>query len=217
MKGSNVNREIGKRTNKKVATINDAKAAGLCEFKIGNAKGSSSSAFLIIGTGTGGCLCDEKGVIYGKDGYAGEFHHLTFLNFKTGEVDRQGDYSSMTALIEIFNSKITSEDKAIYGNEVCDKYLSGDKIAREAVDEWINNISVQLLTITAFYNPEIICIGGGISEEAWFIKAVKEKFHSICKSYFEGEEFITTKIDKCNYNNDSNLLGAIINVNEVHT
>ncbi|WP_349945768.1 ROK family protein [Lacrimispora sp. BS-2] len=123
----------------------------------------------------------------------------------------------MTALIEIYNNKITSEDNAVYGNEVCDKYLKGNKIAKEAMDEWINNISVQLLTITVFYNPEIICIGGGISEEAWFIEAVKEKYKSICKSYFEGEEFITTKIDKCNYNNDSNILGAIINVNEMLT
>ncbi len=216
MKDSNVNCEIGKRTNKKVATINDAKSAGLCEFKIGNAKGSRSSAFLIIGTGTGGCLCDEKGVIYGKDGYAGEFHHLPFMNFKTGALDCQGDYCSMTALIKIYNSKLTSEDKVIYGNEVCDKYLHGDITAKEAVDEWINNISIQLLTIAVFYNPEIICIGGGISEEAWFIKAVREKFQSTCKSYFKGEEFITTRIDKCSYYNDSNILGAIIHVNEMH-
>ncbi|MDR0924096.1 MAG: ROK family protein [Hungatella sp.] len=109
---------------------------GLCEFKMGNAKGSSSSAFLIIGTGTGGCLCDEKGVIYGKDGYAGEFHNLSFMNFKTGKIDQQGNYSSMTALIEIYNNKITSEDKAIYGNEVCDKYLKGDKTAKEAMEEY---------------------------------------------------------------------------------
>ena len=217
MKDSNVNLEIGKRTNKKVATINDAKAAGLCEFKMGNAKGSRSSAFLIIGTGAGGCLCDEKGVIYGKDCFAGEFHHLPFINAETGKIDRLGDYSSMVALIKIFNEKVTSEDKAIYGSEVCDKYLNGDKIAKEAVNEWINNISVQLLAITVFYNPEIICIGGGISEEAWFIEAVKEKFQSICKGYFGDAEFITTKIEKCNFNNDSNLLGAIINVNEMLT
>lgn len=215
MYGSNVNSEIGKRTNKKVATINDAKAAGLCEFKIGNAKGSKSSAFLIIGTGTGGCLCDERGVIYGKDAFAGEFHNLPFINFKTGEIKRQGDYSSMTALIEIFNNRAALEDKVEYGNEVCEKYLNGDGVAKDAVDEWIRNMLVQLLTITVFYNPEIICIGGGISEESWFIEAVREKFKNTCRSYFGDAEFITTKIEKCNYNNDANILGAIINVNEM--
>ena len=83
MYGTNINDEIQKRTNKKVASINDAKAAGLCEFEIGNAKGSKSSAFLILGTGTGGCLCNENGVIYGKDSFAGEFHKIPFMNFKT--------------------------------------------------------------------------------------------------------------------------------------
>ena len=51
MYGTNINDEIKKRTHKKVSSINDAKSAGLCEFEIGNAKGSKSSAFLIIGTG----------------------------------------------------------------------------------------------------------------------------------------------------------------------
>ena len=44
MYGTNIVDEIQNRTNKKVAAINDAKAAGLCEFEIGNAKDSKSSA-----------------------------------------------------------------------------------------------------------------------------------------------------------------------------
>jgi hypothetical protein len=74
--------------------------------------------------------------VYGKDGYAGEFHSLSFMNFKTGKIDQQGNDSSMTALIEIYNNKITSEDKAIYGSKVCDKYLKGDKTAKEAMEEY---------------------------------------------------------------------------------
>ena len=215
MYGSNVNSEIGKRTSKKIATINDAKVAELCEFKIGNAKGSRSYGFLIIGTGTGGFLCDEKGVVYGKDAFAVEFHNMPSINFNTGEINKQGDYSSITALIEILNNKISAENKVKYGSEVCEQYLNEDEAAKEAVDEWIKNVSVQLLIIAVFYNPAIICIGGGISEESWFIETVREKFINICKRYFEDAEFITTKIDKCNYNNDANILGAIINVNEM--
>ena len=81
MYGTNIVDEIQNRTNKKVAAINDAKAAGLCEFEIGNAKDSKSSAFLILGTGTGGCICNENGVIYGKDSFAGEFHNAPTIIF----------------------------------------------------------------------------------------------------------------------------------------
>ncbi|CAM2077449.1 MULTISPECIES: ROK family protein [Clostridia] len=210
MYGTNIVDEIQKRTNKKVFAINDAKAAGLCEFEIGNAKNSKSSAFLILGTGTGGCICNENGVIYGKDSFAGEFHKLPFINFSTGKIDNMGDYSSMTALIKIYNDKVNENDKVRYGHEVCNKYFEEDITAKEAVDQWIDNILVQLITITVFYNPEVICIGGGISEEEWFINRIKDKYKEQCIKHIESD-VITTKIDRCKYNNDSNILGAIIN------
>ena len=210
MYGTNINNELEKRTNKKVFSINDAKSAGLCEFKIGNAKGSSSSAFLILGTGTGGCLCNENGVIYGKDSFAGEFHNVPFFNFETRKIDKMGDYASMTGLINIYNKKTDKDKEAQYGYEVCNKYLKGDKVAESAVEEWMNNIVVQLMAITMFYNPEIICIGGGVSEEDWFITKIKELYKDTCTKYLEAD-FITTKIERCRYNNDANILGAIIN------
>lgn len=210
MYGTNINDEIKKRTHKKVSSINDAKSAGLCEFKIGNAKGSKSSAFLIIGTGTGGCICDENGVIYGKDAFAGEFHNMPFVNDKIDGLDKMGDYASITGLINIYNSKADIDEQVQYGYEVCKKYLDGNKIAELSVDEWIINIVAQLIVITVFYNPEVICIGGGISEEDWFINKVREQYKKTCIAYLEAD-FITTKIDRCKYNNDANILGAIIN------
>lgn len=210
---TNINDEIRRRVNKKVSSINDAKSAGLCEFEIGNAKGSESSAFLILGTGTGGCLCDENGVIYGKDAYAGEFHNIPFINFKDKKIDKMGDYSSMTGLIEMYNSKVDEDKKVEYGYEVCNKYLNNDEVAISALDEWINNITVQLVAITVMYNPEVICIGGGISEEDWFIDKLKKQYKENCVEYLYSD-FITTKIDRCKYNNDSNILGAIINANK---
>ena len=212
MYNTNINDEIEKRTNKKVKSINDAKAAGLCEFKIGNAKGKLSSAFLIIGTGTGGCLCDKNGVIYGKDCFAGEFHNIPFMNYKTNKIDKMGDYASILGLIEIYNNKVTETEKIKYGNEVCSKYLNGDIKAEASINEWINNIVTELMAITVFYNPEIICLGGGISEEDWFIEKVKNCYKEKCIEYLEAD-FITTEIGRCKYNNDANILGAIINSN----
>ena len=210
MYGTNIVDEIQNRTNKKVVAINDAKAAGLCEFEIGNAKDSKSSAFLILGTGTGGCICNENGVIYGKDSFAGEFHNLPFINFSNGKMDNMGDYASMTALISIYNDKVDENVKVRYGHEVCNKYFEGDNTAKETVEQWIDNILVQLITITVFYNPEVICIGGGISEEEWFINKIKDKYREECIRHTECD-VITTKIDRCKYNNDANILGAIIN------
>lgn len=215
MYGTNINKEIGKRSGKKVISINDAKAAGLCELKIGNGKGSKSSAYLIIGTGTGGCICNENDVIYGKDGFAGEFHLLPFLDLKNREVLCQGNYSSMCGLIEIYNENVNEDEAVKYGQEVTEKYLSGDEIAKKSIDEWIHNITIQLLTIAVFYNPEIICVGGGISQEDWFIELIREAFNNECKSFFP-INYLSTKIDRCKYSNDANILGAITKLNVVN-
>lgn len=212
MFGTNVNEEISKRTGKKVATINDAKSAGLCELKVGNARGTKSSAFLIIGTGTGGCICNENDVIYGVDGFAGEFHHMPFIDFYENKVLRQGDYCSMTALIQIYNTKVNEDEKLNYGHEITAKYLAGDEKAKIAMEEWLRNMSNQLLSIATFYNPEIICLGGGISEEDWFIELISEKFKLASRNFLE-LDIITTKIGRCKHNNDANILGAVIKVN----
>ena len=98
----------------------------------------------------------------------------------------------------------------IDGYEVCKKYLDGNETAKLSVDEWIRNLVAQLIVITVFYNPEVICIGGGVSEEDWFINKVKEAYKKNCIEFL-GADFITTRIDRCKYNNDANILGAIIN------
>ena len=124
MYGTNINDEIRQRTNKSVFSINDAKAAGLCEFTIGNAKAYKSSAFLIIGTGTGGCICDENGVIYGKDSFAGEFHNMPFVNAHSGKLQKMGDNASISGLINLYNENALPENQAKYGYEVTQKYLN---------------------------------------------------------------------------------------------
>ena len=58
-----------------------------------------------------------------------------------------------------------------------------------------------------FYNPEVICIGGGISEEDWFIEKIKYVFKS---SNFNFHDLITTRIERCLFNNDANILGAVL-------
>ena len=75
------------------------------------------------------------------------------------------------------------------------------------------NIKKELMLFCCAKNtasPEVICIGGGISEEEWFINRIKEKYREECIRHTECD-VITTKIDRCKYNNDANILGAVIN------
>lgn len=208
MFNTNVNQEVFQRLHRKVKTINDAKSAGFCEFCIGNGKNTKSSAYFIIGTGIGGCLCDKNGVINGHDGFAGEFSHLP-LGYRKDICNKTLGLShkaSMTALIDNYNEKV--ENKITYGHEVTEKYFQNDAIAVETVDQWCKDIIIGLYMIIIMYNPEIICIGGGISQEDWFIDKINRMMQEEIQGPFK--DLMTTRIDRCLYNNDANLLGAVL-------
>lgn len=206
MCGTNINAEVSSRLHKPTYTMNDAKAAGYCELKIGNGKGSKSSVYFVIGTGIGGCVCDEQGVIQGVNNIAGEFSNLPFKKTADGVI-KLCEVASMDALINLYNEKVEEAAALRYGTEVSEKYLANDPVAIETVNEWCENIVFGLNTILIFYNPEIICLGGGISEADWFIEKIKKLFVENVVAF---DDLVTTRIDRCLYNNDANILGAVL-------
>jgi len=213
---TNVNLEIKKRLHVPVSTMNDGKAAGYCEFKIGNGKGRKSSAYFIIGTGVGGCICDENGIIEGVDRIAGEFSNLPI-----GYLDESRPFklvglakaASITALVNLYNEKAGTSLE--YGQEVSERYLAGDEKAAETVHLWCKNIIQGMYMIIMLYNPEILCIGGGISDADWFMKKLLDMYRNEIKLISEPP--ITTQIVNCKYTSDANILGAVIYAREHRT
>jgi glucokinase len=60
-----------------VALINDARAFGLAELRLGAGRGASSMVGLTLGTGIGGVIAIDGRVHLGHDGTAGEIGHHT--------------------------------------------------------------------------------------------------------------------------------------------
>ncbi|MCI9040528.1 ROK family protein [Dubosiella newyorkensis] len=203
---TNVRDEIHKRTHKAVHVLNDAKSAGFCEMQIGNGKGTASSVYFVIGTGIGGCVCDDSHVVEGVNRIAGEFSNLPIGFKEDGSIQFLYEIASMSALISIYNRY--ADQPVQYGTEITEKYHAGDPMAIKAFDEWCRNICAGLFQIIIFYNPEVICIGGGISQEEWFIEKLRSMIQSEIKLPFQG--LFSTRIESCRFSNDANLLGAIL-------
>lgn len=214
--GTNIREEMEKRRGIPTAAINDGKAAGLCELKLGRARGTSLSAYLIIGTGGGGCICTADDVFGGADNFAGEFHFMGYINEKTKEVMKTGRTIGMIGLIGRYNERAGEDAQVELGKTVIDRAFAGEELAKEIVDDWIRRIALQCLTIAVTINPELLCIGGGISEEDWFLERVKKEYENLCDTHFAGVHFLSTVIDRCQYRNDSNLLGAALKANMVY-
>lgn len=202
---TDIKEEIEKRTDIKTYVINEAKASGYCEFQMGNGKGTKSSAYFIIGDTLGGCICNEKGIVEGKDGLAGEFSIIPFGNTFSGKPDVLTNYASMDALVHIYRE--FSERETTKGVQVVRRYLQGEKDATHAVEAWMQNICYGLYVVMMMYNTDVICLGGPISEEIWFVDFIEKRFNEY---RFLFHDVLTTKILQCKFRNSASLLGAAL-------
>lgn len=204
---TSIRAEIEHRVAKPTTAINDAKAAGLCEFRLGNALGTKSAAFIIIGTGTGGCLCNENGVINGADSFAGELHFIPYWDHKSQQLMKLGNHSSIRGLQNAY--KRLSGSDGVNSEWIIEASQDGDSLARQAVDEWLHYVALMTLNVLCFYDPEVICFGGAISKADWFMDTVRDKVSNMIESHVKSQIF-TTRLLVCKYHNDANLIGSLL-------
>ena len=168
----------------KVTIENDANAAAWGEAKVGAAKGSKSSIMITLGTGVGGgIIIDDK--IYSGFNYAGaELGHIVIVcDGNPCSCGRKGcweAYSSATALVRMTEKKIAecaatgkktlmadmaAERGKVSGRTSFDAMRAGDEAAKEVVDSYIKHLACGLINIINIFQPEVLSIGGGISNE----------------------------------------------------
>ncbi|HEY4538084.1 MAG TPA: ROK family protein [Erysipelothrix sp.] len=192
------------RFKKPVAALNDAKAAGLCELYLGAAKGSNSSACFIIGTAVGGALTYKDDLIFGHDGCAGEFSSVPIM--MDDKLVSLAWIASATALMEFYNE--ASGENVTEAKPVFTAYHAQDPIAIAVMERWISYIVVGLVQISSIYNPEVICIGGGVSQDPSLVTLIEQAYRNRIQAMFNHQVF-TPKIVACEYRNHANLYGAI--------
>ncbi|QIL46838.1 ROK family protein [Vagococcus coleopterorum] len=207
MMGTTINDEVQSRLNRPVRALNDGHAAGYCEMKLGNGVGSESSVYWLLGTGVGGCYCIGEDIVAGRNNIIGEFSHIP-IAIEQNKTVGLGRICSVNALIQSYNKGVTVQDKQHSGANILKKYVAKDTYAIQIVNDWCQNIVLGLRMVIAFYNPEIICIGGGVSEEDWLIEKIRNHLDFEVESQLKA--LAPTKIMPCKFKNDSNLIGAVL-------
>jgi glucokinase len=75
--GRPIAREVGAALGLPVALLNDARAFGLAEHRLGAGRGVSTMVGLTLGTGVGGCVVVDGRLLLNHDGAVGEIGHQT--------------------------------------------------------------------------------------------------------------------------------------------
>jgi len=201
---------------------NDANAAAYGEFLAGAGKGTKNFIMITLGTGVGGGVIID-GKIYSGSNYAGAElgHTVIAVDGEMCTCGRQGcweAYASATALIrqtkqamikypETVMWKLTGNDiNAVSGRTAFDAMREGDAVGKMVVDKYVEYIAVGIANNINIFQPEIICIGGGISKEGeLLIKPVKEivKGENYARNIDKKAEIKTAQLG-----NDAGIIGA---------
>lgn len=211
---------LGQLTGKKIYIENDANAAALGEVKAGAAKGCNTCVCITLGTGIGGGILID-GKIYSGFNFAGaELGHTVIVT--DGEpcsCGRKGcweAYASATALIRQTKRAMEDHPESIMwemtdidnvsGRTAFDAMRKGDKTAKAVVDQYIRYLSTGLTNMINIFQPEILCIGGGICNEGdTLLVPVKEQ---ISKEVYSINSDRQTELFVAKLGNDAGVIGA---------
>lgn len=216
--------ELIKRTPlTKVFLENDANAAALAEAKVGAGKGAKDVVMITLGTGVGGGIVID-GKLYSGFSYCGaELGHTVIeMGGRACSCGRKGcfeAYGSATGLInmtkdEMQANKDTSMWKMVDGDlskvsgrTAFNAAKEGDKAGQKVVDEYIKYLACGLANMINIFDPEALCIGGGVCNEGdnLLIPLKKEIWKEV---YGVDTRTKFTEIKIAELGNDAGIIGA---------
>lgn len=196
-----------------VAVENDGKCAGLAEAWIGSAADVKDAVVVAFGTGIAGAVIKDKKVHRGNRLIAGE------VSFLMTDFDRRHqpkmwalEHSAISLGRKLSLAKGKPEDT--YTGEMFFEALeNGDHDADEILKDFAYATACQLYNFQLFFDPDVICIGGGISEQP---RLLEEIHHQIDVIWDQIYHIGKPNVVKCKFNNDSNLLGALYNYMQLY-
>lgn len=200
---------------------NDANAAAYGELLAGAGKGKKEFIAVTLGTGVGGGIIIDGKIFSGHNHFGAELGHMVIMHGgeKCG-CGRKGcweAYASASALIRQTRKAMENNKDSIMweiagsldnvnGLTSFDGMRKGDRAAIEVVNKYIEYIAVGIIDIINVFQPEVICIGGGISKEG-------DTLLNPIKNYLDDGGYVTgianhTEIKIAELGNDAGIIGA---------
>ena len=215
---------LEERLNKPVYLENDANAAALGEAVAGCGNGVKDFVAVTLGTGVGSGIIIDGKIIRGSNYCGGEMGHMVInvdgIQCNCGRKGCWEKYASATALVsqavEAMQNNKTSllwktcdgDLNKVEGKTIFDALDLGDATAKEVVDRYLYYVSVGIANIINALQPEIICVGGGISGQG-------EKILRPIRAHITNERYSVhsnkqTIILPAQLGNDAGIIGAAL-------
>lgn len=207
-----IGKPISERYQRPVYLYNDAYLAMLAEYVFGALNKVQTGIFITLSTGIGSCAI-INGKVCEKPIELG--HTIVKVNGKKCNCGSRGcleTIASGSAMGKIAENKVRLlKNSALkkYGKisakEIIDEAKKGDEVSMSIISEAVTYLGVSISNLITIINPEVIVIGGGMSQ-GWFWEKVKEAvFHNEFVNQFYSE----TQIVPSSIGVNMGVLGAI--------
>lgn len=213
---------LEERLGKKVMIENDANAAAYGELLAGAGKGANSLIAITLGTGVGSGIVIDGKILSGFNFAGGELGHTVIqIGGEPCTCGRKGcweSYASATGLIRQTKAAMEADRASkmwefadgdlgnVSGRTAFDAMRAGDASGKAVVDQYIAYVSCGLVNAINTFQPEIICIGGGISKEGdTLLVPIREYVNA---EHYSVNSKHQTEIKAAELGNDAGIIGA---------
>ena len=150
-----VGRELGLPTQ----LINDARAFGLAEHRLGAGRGADTMLGWTLGTGVGGVIVVGGRVIQGHDGTAGEMGHQTID--PDGPSCGCGNNGCVEAFVRA--DRIAEACASATVEEAVERARAGDAVALAGLADAGRYLGIGIANMIVVLSPDKVVIGGGVA------------------------------------------------------
>ena len=168
--GHPLKEDVEQALERPVCLANDANCFAMSEATDGAAAGAKNIFGVILGTGVGGGLILHGQVIEGHNGIAGEWGHNPLPWPQDDERPGPTCYCGRQGCIEAFLSGPAlsrdyheSTGKDAMATEICAEAEAGDEEAEALLELYENRLARALASVINLVDPEVIVLGGGLS------------------------------------------------------
>jgi glucokinase len=142
-----------------VRLINDARAFGLAELRLGAGRGCRTMVGFVLGSGVGGVVVVEGRVHFGHAGTGGELGHQTLL--PDGPPCTCGNRGCLEALTKA--DAVAAACGTPTAEEAVIAARAGDRRALDGLAEIGRWLGVGIANLVVALTPDRVVIGGGVS------------------------------------------------------
>jgi len=206
LNGHPIQQHLQEKLQRQVRIANDADCFALSEASDGAAAGATSVFGVIIGTGTGGGIVVDGKLLAGPNAIAGEWGHNPLPWPRPLELPGPACYCGKYGCIETWLSgpgMTRDHGEGFTGIEIVSAAEAGDPRAMRTLDRYFDRMARALASIINILDPEVIVLGGGLSN-------IGALYHEVPKrlSHYVFSDTVLTRLVPPKHGDSSGVRGA---------